>query len=609
MTGRRLRILVLVWAMKAGGSQSFVATLLAHLDRERFEPTLAVMHDKASDYPIPEDVAITVVTAQSRVTPTVDIGLPPEIANDPALGADWVSATIDRIAGLVEALAPDVVLVTPEYPAVLAATAATAFPDDVRLVCRIPAFPSAAFPAEGGHPLYAFLARSQLCTADVLVVNSQALAQDLRDNFGVEHEGLSVLANPLDIARIQREAREEVAEMDLSRGETVLYAGRLERIKDPETLVRAMKIVAQATSARCVFLGEGSQLEYLRALAKRLGIADRVHFLGPQTNPFRFMSKSSVFVLPSVSEGMPNVLLEAMACGCPVVATDVPGGIVREILADGEYGVIVPCADPEALASGILAVLSDETVAAEYAHRSLAGAKKYDAPVAVAAYERLFLELSDKPTRQRRRINPAPTGEAVPVYSRTARMRERAHRALGLIGRTVRGRARKARAEGPVEGAFPVGQSPCDHAWFNREAQFVVLAVDYGESAAVREFVGALTLARHQDDVSGMVLGSRDPAVDDGGMSDAIDYVSEPGCLEAGVRCAAALVYLPKSRVAGVPAVVRTAITAGCLVITTHVSEELRDFDQSGRVVLVPRGDAQALAEAMLVAVWARPSS
>ena len=115
----------------------------------------------------------------------------------------------------------------------------------------------------------------------------------------------------------------------------MVFVGRLERVKGLEYLLQAIEKVAQTTQLRCVIVGDGSQRSYLEAAAKHLGLAETVHFVGEQANPYKYLSKATAFVLPSLSEGMPNVLLEAMACNCPIVATDIAGGVVRDILQDG----------------------------------------------------------------------------------------------------------------------------------------------------------------------------------------------------------------------------------------------------------------------------------
>jgi glycosyltransferase involved in cell wall biosynthesis len=105
-----------------------------------------------------------------------------------------------------------------------------------------------------------------------------------------------------------------------------------------------------------VVLGEGEMRPALEALTVELGLQESVSLLGNVSNPYVFMAKSAVFVLSSRYEGLPTVLVEAMACGCPVVSTDCPSG-PSEILNDGEYGHLTPPGDPDALAAAILDVL------------------------------------------------------------------------------------------------------------------------------------------------------------------------------------------------------------------------------------------------------------
>jgi glycosyltransferase involved in cell wall biosynthesis len=146
---------------------------------------------------------------------------------------------------------------------------------------------------------------------------------------------------------------------------------------------------------RCVLVGDGSQRGYLSALAKRLGIDHLVHFAGTQTNPYRFMSKAAVFVLPSLSEGMPNVLLEAMACGCPVVASDIEGGVTRELLDDGACGLIVPPGDSSAIESAILRIVGDDSLRDRLISRGLEHVRRFDLPLTMTESQELFLAVAN----------------------------------------------------------------------------------------------------------------------------------------------------------------------------------------------------------------------
>jgi glycosyltransferase involved in cell wall biosynthesis len=103
-------------------------------------------------------------------------------------------------------------------------------------------------------------------------------------------------------------------------------------------------------------LGEGKKRSELESQAQDLGIAGDVEMPGFVENPYQYMSNAAVFTLTSLYEGLPGVLIQAMACGCPVISTDCPGGSA-EILQHGKFGRLVPVGDPEALASAINSVL------------------------------------------------------------------------------------------------------------------------------------------------------------------------------------------------------------------------------------------------------------
>jgi glycosyltransferase involved in cell wall biosynthesis len=126
--------------------------------------------------------------------------------------------------------------------------------------------------------------------------------------------------------------------------------------KKLDDLIWAFSMI-QDESTRLALVGDGPRREQLEEYCRSLGIEDRVEFFGYVENPYKYMGSASVFVLSSGWEGFGNVLVEAMACGCPVVSTDCPTG-PSEILSNGEYGQLVPVGEPGALAEAISEVLS-----------------------------------------------------------------------------------------------------------------------------------------------------------------------------------------------------------------------------------------------------------
>ena len=181
----------------------------------------------------------------------------------------------------------------------------------------------------------------------------------------------------------------------------IMSAGRLGRAKDHPTLIRAFARVRRARPARLVIFGQGKteaktarSVAALQAQAGELGVADDVVLPGFFANPFAYMARAAVFALSSINEGLPGVLIQAMACGCPVVSTDCPSG-PAEILAGGRYGRLVPPGDDAALAAAILATLDAPPAAMSL--RARAGF--FSVERAVAQYERVMLGASSPSQR------------------------------------------------------------------------------------------------------------------------------------------------------------------------------------------------------------------
>jgi len=191
------------------------------------------------------------------------------------------------------------------------------------------------------------------------VAVSTGAADSLSAMTGLPRPSIRVVYNPLIPSDLEARIQVPCSHPWLAAGQppVLLAAGRLTRQKDYPCLLRAFSILSQRHQMRLLILGEGPERPSLEALANELGLQTNVDMPGFVENVFTFMARASIFVLSSAWEGFPSVLVEAMACGVPVVATDCPSG-PAEILEGGRHGLLVPVGDPVALAESLKATLA-----------------------------------------------------------------------------------------------------------------------------------------------------------------------------------------------------------------------------------------------------------
>jgi len=194
--------------------------------------------------------------------------------------------------------------------------------------------------------------------ADEVVGVSQGVADDVARFARLGPNRVKCIYNPVYDETLVEASNKPVEHPWLRPGQlpVVLAAGRLHRQKGFDVLLRAFATARLTTPCRLIIMGEGEERGRLEALIEKLSLGQHVSLMGFVQNPYAMMSKASAFVVSSRWEGFSVVLLEALACGAPVVSTDCASG-PSEILDRGRYGVLVPVEDDQALASGIIAAL------------------------------------------------------------------------------------------------------------------------------------------------------------------------------------------------------------------------------------------------------------
>jgi glycosyltransferase involved in cell wall biosynthesis len=241
--------------------------------------------------------------------------------------------------------------------------------------------------------LFSLATRVGYRLADAVVATSTGVADDLVSTFGVARERIRVVHNPVDLGAIRAATTEPidaVHERAWSRP-AIVAAGRLADAKNYPLLIDAFEILRRTCPARLFILGQGDREPELRAQIARLGLQDDVVLCGFQKNPWKYIARADVFAMSSAYEGFGNVLVEAMACGVPVVATSSPGS--REVVGDGSDGLIVERHEPVPLAEALGRVLGDAPLRARMAAEAMKSAERFALPVVVAEHDRVFREV------------------------------------------------------------------------------------------------------------------------------------------------------------------------------------------------------------------------
>lgn len=203
--------------------------------------------------------------------------------------------------------------------------------------------------------MYHWLARVLYPHAHCIVAPSQGVADDIAQHLPRCAGKLKTIQNPLDLAHIESDALLPTSHpwfADNRELPVIVGIGRLVDVKKFDDMIRAFAVLRQTTPCRLAIIGEGGEMMSLHALIRDLGLEKDAALLGYQSNPFQYLARADLAAFTSALEGLPNGLIQAIACGTPVVATDCPSG-PREILEGGQWGALVPVGDIDAIAAAM----------------------------------------------------------------------------------------------------------------------------------------------------------------------------------------------------------------------------------------------------------------
>ncbi len=228
--------------------------------------------------------------------------------------------------------------------------------------------------------------------ADQVICPSAAMLGEL-EALGVPAERLKIIANPSDIHSIDAKATQTMAEEKYHfrpDRKTVIVMGRLQAVKRVQDVISAVaQLRREDQTVDLLVVGSGPEQNHLEELARKLGIASQVHFLGWQENPYPCLAQADIYISSSETEGFSNTIVEALALGVPVIATHCPGGPTEILLARqddsyavqlAEFGLLVPVGDSEAMATAIARLLRDQILAGSFRKKGQQRARDFDLP-------------------------------------------------------------------------------------------------------------------------------------------------------------------------------------------------------------------------------------
>lgn len=371
---RKQKIIFHTGSLAGGGAQRVIVTLLRELDRTRFEGYLVLRKREGVYFDlVPPDIPI--------------IAFPS--------GTLSRRKNISQLGKIISELQPDLVISFLDGANVLALE--TKLLKRVRCSFIISQRNNLSISLQRNYPYSTWrrwLKRQQFTwlyrKADHIISLSQGVKTDLVNNFKLPDRMITPIHNPIDLALVEERSQAQV-NYPWNRDEQhiILGVGRLIEQKGFSDLIKAFAKIQTSRPCKLVILGEGVLRGQLESLVASFNLQEHVYMPGFVDNPWAYMRDADLFVLSSHWEGLGNVIIEAMACGTPVIATDCDFG-PGEIIQHGENGVLVPVRDMERLAEAMSNLLNDPPESGRLAQASRRRARDFESSKICREYERVF---------------------------------------------------------------------------------------------------------------------------------------------------------------------------------------------------------------------------
>jgi glycosyltransferase involved in cell wall biosynthesis len=341
-----IKILFIIPNLNCGGSERVVTTIVKHLDKNKFDPLLAVLD-------LRQETFLSEVKDHAKI---IDLNCP-RVRNSPY-----------RIWKLIKELKPDIVFSTLSHLNLTLALIKFLSATKIKVIARESAVLSKLIQSERYSYLLKTAYKFLYTKLDLIICQSQYMKSDLLTNLGISEDKTKVIYNPVDIEGIRNLSKQNETLVNFNnRFINLVSVGRLSEEKGFDMLIKA---IYQSSNKllRLHILGSGPMEEELKNLIKKLRLDTQIKLLGHQQNPYPFISKANALILSSKHEGLPNVVLEALACGTPVISTPAVGG-VSEILLNIKECLIVDEISEESLAKGLTNFNFNDRVPLQYANR------------------------------------------------------------------------------------------------------------------------------------------------------------------------------------------------------------------------------------------------